>query len=228
MKWSYWRQANHEWFVKQLRYLPRTHRLIDLGCGPIQFADIFKQFDYTGVDKFDPNLVGTGFENIPTKQLETKIIEADLTQRLPLNNECAEIVTISNVLEHMPEPLHLLKESYRLLVNGGLIFGTVPFLVAEHQEPIDFNRYTHFQLQRLLELAGFKDIEVESLGNQWDVYDTIELKVFEQWRKKAPSVFLELVRGWRRLEMRFLRLWFGWGSASHKVTEGYCFKAKKI
>ncbi len=132
--WSPWRKANYSFFEARLAHVPRSSTLLDLGAGDIQFADLFFQFKYTGVD----------FEAYPDV---THV--ADLTQALSLASESYDIVTLSNTLEHIPDTAFLIDECYRVLGDNGMIIGTVPFLMTVHQAPHDFNRL------RIINCAGF-------------------------------------------------------------------------
>ena len=210
--WSPWRKANYAFFKKHLEPIPRAAALVDLGAGPVQFSDLFFQFAYTGVD----------FEKYEHVRVVT-----DLTKPIPLPDQSADVVTLSNTLEHIPNGEAFIRECYRLLKSGGHIIGTIPFLVPVHQAPYDFNRYTYFQLERLLSEAGFKNVSVEPLGGQIDVYNTIELKVFEELRATRGGLLLECVRFIRRVEMRLLRALYSHTAATKKVTEGYGFTATK-
>ncbi len=205
--WSAWRKANYEYVTRALSTLPSESALYDLGAGSVPFRDILFRFKYTGVD-FVP------FPDVS--------IVADLTA-LPIPEESADIVTIMNVIEHVPDTKLLFSETHRILNKGGIIIGTVPFLMQVHQEPHDYNRYTKAQLERLLRGAGFSNITVVPLGNAIDVYDTIEMKLFAS----IPGILIRLMRTWRRLEMRLLRRVLGGIPASEILTEGYGFSAKK-
>jgi hypothetical protein len=66
-------------------------------------------------------------------------------------------------------------------------------------------------------------VHVEALGAQIDVYNTIELQVFDQLRFHYKDFLFEFVRTWRRIEMRLLRKMLSKIPASEKVTEGYGF-----
>lgn len=210
-EWTSWRKANYAFFKQKLADKSDVLKLYDLGSGPEQFKDLFGRFDYTPVD----------FE-----KFHDGVIVADLTKKFPFEDNIADIVTLSNTLEHIPNPEHFVFECARILKRGGLIIGTVPFLLGEHQVPYDFNRYTHFQLIRFLEMSGFEKIEVAPLGAQMDVYNTIELKVFDELRKQQRGILLESVRFLRRLEMRIIRKLFN-TPAGFKITEGYGFFAVK-
>ncbi len=135
-------------------------------------------------------------------------------------------MTLSNTIEHIPNTEHLFVECKRILKKDALIIGTVPFLLPVHQAPYDFNRYTHFQLERFLEEAGFREIRVLPLGQQIDVYNTIEYRTFDELYASKHSILITFLRAWRRLEMRLLGKLLSRIPASEKLTEGYGFVAK--
>lgn len=205
--WSAWRKANYEYVKSVLNDLPRESTLYDLGAGNVPFRDILFRFKYTGVD-FVP------FPDVS--------VVADLTA-LPVPDESADIITIMNTIEHVPDTKSLFAETRRILKKGGLMIGTVPFLMQVHQEPHDYNRYTKTQLEHLLKSAGFSDIVVVPLGNAIDVYDTIEMKFFAS----TSGFVARAMRAWRRLEMRLLRRVFGTAPANHRLTEGFGFTAQR-
>lgn len=62
----------------------------------------------------------------PKKEKNVEIIRADLTKRLPLPDEMADVVTMLAVLEHIPKPQRIVNEAYRILRPGGLFLVTVP------------------------------------------------------------------------------------------------------
>jgi SAM-dependent methyltransferase len=203
--WSQWRRANYDFYKHHLGGLSADKTLVDVGAGPLQFRDIFKRFKYIGVD----------FVEYPDVT-----VVADLTKEIPLANASADIVVLSNTLEHIPDPRVTLRECMRILKPGGTIIGTVPFLVQMHQIPYDFNRYTIYQLQALLADSGFGSIEVVPLGKLIDAYATLGLKMLAH----MPNRWLRLpFRIVRYVEIKGLRLFFGHLPATDKFTEGYGF-----
>lgn len=60
-----------------------------------------------------------------------------------------------------------MKEIFRVLKPGGLLFLTVPFFWTLHEVPHDEYRYTLFALERHLKNSGFTQIKLEALGD-WD------------------------------------------------------------
>jgi len=60
-----------------------------------------------------------------------------------------------------------MKEIWRVLKPGGILFFTVPFLWNLHEIPYDEYRYTPFALKRHLTQSGFNEIEIKAMGG-WD------------------------------------------------------------
>lgn len=90
-------------------------------------------------------------------------IVSDATN-IPLPNASFDTAIIAELLEHVPEPLKVLKEANRLLKPGGTVLVTVPFNVGIHGDPSDFGRYTETMLERMAKEAGFKEIKIERQG----------------------------------------------------------------
>src|SRR4030095_2490094 len=86
---------------------------------------------------------------------------------IPLADQSVESALATEVCDHCPEPEKVMREAYRVLKPGGLLFFTVPFLWPLHCVPYDEYRYTPFALKRHLENSGFEQIQLNPLGG-WD------------------------------------------------------------
>jgi SAM-dependent methyltransferase len=73
-------------------------------------------------------------------------------------------IFLMNVLEHIYNYQNCLNNCYSLLTKDGLFFGSTPFMFAIHPSPNDFHRYTEQSLRKSLEIAGFKNIEIQVLA----------------------------------------------------------------
>jgi SAM-dependent methyltransferase len=92
-----------------------------------------------------------------------KIIAPDIVadaQALPFHDDGFDFVIASHVLEHMPFPLHALREWYRVLAPGGVLVLKIPdkrytfdvrrprtsllHLINEDENPVAFDRRAHF------------------------------------------------------------------------------------
>jgi SAM-dependent methyltransferase len=84
-------------------------------------------------------------------------------EAIPVEANKYDLVLLSQVLEHIPEPRQVLRELYRVLRPGGSLWLTAPLYYREHEQPYDFYRYTRFGLQHLLTNAGFVIERLEEL-----------------------------------------------------------------
>ncbi len=182
-KWSSSRQADYAYYESKIQDLPQKSVCVDLGCGIGLYRELFEKFDYIGVDMY------------PFKGVS---VVADIGKELPLKTESADIVVISNVLEHVKDPEVLLNECHRVLKRGGLLLGSVPFLAHEHQVPYDFYRYTSYMLSELFSRAGFCSSTVVPLEKPADVYYWWQTRFFSLLLRQKLSM-------WKRLQARLAR-----------------------
>ena len=85
-----------------------------------------------------------------------------------------DLVLCSQVLEHIPEPVIVLKEIRRVLKPDGQAWLSAPLFYEEHETPYDFHRYTQFAWRRMAAEAGFT---VESLEWLEGYYGTISYQL---------------------------------------------------
>lgn len=133
-KWTEWRKKNYAYFKREIGKIEEHAVILDIGAGPAPFADLMEAFTVYSVDF------------VPYRNID---FLADFTKTLPIADDSFDVVVMSNVLEHIPDPLDLFSECKRILKPGGKLILTVPFLIKVHQGPYDFLRYTEFMLGRL-------------------------------------------------------------------------------
>src|SRR6185437_4412540 len=75
-------------------------------------------------------------------------------------DETFDAVLLTQVLEHVREPLRVVRELHRVLKRGGRLFLTAPLVWELHDLPHDFYRFTENGLRYLVEEAGFIDVEI--------------------------------------------------------------------
>lgn len=149
-------------------------RFLDVGCGIMPYKDLLMQSPskietYIGLD------------------IETEIYQADVDlrwdgQRIPLEDASIDSAMATEVLEHCPDPLVVLREIRRVLKPGGAFFFTVPYIWPLHDAPWDFYRYTPFSLKNLLKEAGFEDLNIRALSG----WDASLAQMMGLWMKRAP------------------------------------------
>jgi SAM-dependent methyltransferase len=213
--WGAWRRHNFDYFAEHLAGLADSAVVLDLGAGPGQFGELTNRF---------ANLI-----SVDVRPFTPVNVITDLTGRLPLQDQSIDAVMASNVLEHIPNTAFLMTELHRVLKPGGLFVATIPFLMRVHQKPYDFNRYTNYQLETLLNEAGFTEKEVKPLSSPLEVYKSMERHFYATVFESASPLIkflLRTIRFWGRLRFWVLdRL--APKTSSFDYTEGYGLTARK-
>lgn len=78
---------------------------------------------------------------------------------VPLPSESVSRIISDTVLEHVSDPVAVVKEMHRLLASDGLAYVTVPFLYPFHSSPSDYQRWTNVGTKEL-----FRDFEIVEIG----------------------------------------------------------------
>ena len=129
-------------------------KLLDIGCGTKPYESVFKPYITTHIGLDHEGMV---------HDCQKVDIFAD-AYNIPLDDETVDTVLCSEVLEHLEEPKHALKEMYRVLSNGGISILTMPFAWHLHEEPRDFFRYTKHGIKHLAHENGFMIEEIRNRG----------------------------------------------------------------
>ena len=101
---------------------------------------------------------------------------------LGVRDGSVDAVLVTEVLEHVPDPMPLLSEVVRALRPGGRMYLTVPYLWPLHDVPDDMYRYTPFALERVLRLAGLDDVELKATGG----WDASLAQLLGLWARRRP------------------------------------------
>lgn len=116
-------------------------RVADLVAGAGEQAAIFN--------------VGAGYTDLGPNVTNIDIFDSGTTDviasamSLPLPDECADLVILQGVLEHVEDAAGTISEAVRVLKPGGLFYTEMPFLQPYHESPIDLRRSTKSGLATL-------------------------------------------------------------------------------
>jgi len=150
--------------------------MLDIGCGQMPYKKFIisnsEVNEYTGLD-------------IEYALVYDENVSPDITwdgKTMPFEDNFFDCAIGTEVLEHCPEPEILLKETFRVLKPGGVLFFSVPFLWNLHEVPNDEYRYTPFSLERHLTNSGFKNNEIHATGG----WHAAMAQMIGLWVKRAP------------------------------------------
>ena len=218
-----------EEFVKRAaNSVAQSSRVLDAGAGSGLYSHLFDKMAYEAADfcKVDETYVHLTYEC----NLES----------IPVEDERYDLVLLTQVLEHLPDPLAVLKELHRVLRPGHRVWLSQPFYYEEHEQPYDFYRYTQFGLKYLLEGAGFKIEEIfwlegymGTLAYQFDLASRcLPIRPAHYGGRMAgvaAATLAILLRPWlSALSLLYARL-----DARHRYTgaghcKNYCVIAQKV
>jgi SAM-dependent methyltransferase len=99
-------------------------------------------------------------------------------QALPFRDKSVDAILLMEVLEHVPNPLSLLQECFRILRPGGHMCLTAPQYHITHNYPADYYRYTRQGLEYLCGQAGLRVLDIQARGGPFLViFHAIELNL---------------------------------------------------
>jgi SAM-dependent methyltransferase len=147
----------------------------------LQISDIFPSIEkelgpYAHL--FRGNVLNAGSGNRDISQLvEGRLYNQDIAEGLhssnidfvsplheiPVVDSFFDTVICNAVLEHVANPDEIMDEFARVLVGGGTLYLTIPFMQPEHRDPTDYQRYTLDGIILLCERHGFQVLEVRGL-----------------------------------------------------------------
>ncbi|MDA8602532.1 class I SAM-dependent methyltransferase [Gammaproteobacteria bacterium] len=153
-------------------------RILDVGCGSKPYRSFFSTSDYVGLDIESDRVRNQRF--------------ADYTydgETFPFENNLFDVVICNQVLEHVFNPDQFLSEIFRVLKPDGKILLTVPFAWDEHEQPIDYARYSSFGMRALLEKNKFKILIQKKIGADATVLFQLVNGYFYKISENWPALF---------------------------------------
>ena len=161
---------NNRLIIKQLGKLLPGGKVLDFGCGKGQFLALFQEnWSKVGVETAEARAT------FAREKYGLKIATA-LYEQGPIEGGAYDLITLFHVVEHLPEPKHLLKELIDSnLKSGGVFVAEVPLLdswqsclAGKHwmhlDPPIHLSHYTRKVLLDLVEDLGLKTVRVSTLS----------------------------------------------------------------
>ena len=157
-------QRNRDrWVAGIAERLPPGTRILDVGAGECRYRSLFGHCDYKAQDfgKYEGTSRGLLSETWKYAQLDF-VCDASA---IPVDDGGFDAVLCIELLEHVPEPIKVLKEIGRILKAGGWAFISAPLGSGLHQQPFHFyGGFTpHFYRHFLGEL-GFEVVSITPNG----------------------------------------------------------------
>ena len=161
---------------EQLKSYRQTNRLLDIGCGAGSLLEAARR---AGWDADGQEISASAAEYVRSQGF--KVFQGDLSNA-PYPDNHFDIVTASELIEHVADPLPMLNKTASILRPGGLLWATTPNARSFSSRMLGVKWSTvcppeHLQLfsangiRKLFERAGFRHVSVRSRGcNPFEIW----------------------------------------------------------
>jgi SAM-dependent methyltransferase len=183
-----------DWIREQAAHLPAGSWVLDAGAGACKYRPFFKHCRYETQDfcKYEGPLV---------RYLEPINYVGDICS-IPLPEGCLDAVLCTEVLEHVVDPMAVVREFARLLKPGGRLFLTAPNLSYLHMEPYHcYSGLTHHWYRYWLPREGFSIDTLQTIGGPGMTCSVFSQGFYESWKDAERPT-----RGLKRWLSRMARL----------------------
>ncbi|MCK0173778.1 class I SAM-dependent methyltransferase [Mycolicibacterium sp. F2034L] len=155
------------------RVIPKYSRgdLLDLGCGKAPLYGLYRHYS-------DSTMCADWENSLHENALLDEFV--DLNMPLKLSSAQYDTIILSDVLEHVQDPMLLMREVARMLKPGGFLLMNVPFMYWLHEIPHDYHRFTSFALERMCEVSGLEVKELDAIGGAPEVLSDLLAKQLVQ------------------------------------------------
>jgi len=145
-EFPYERESILEFVMKAARATPAGARVADVGAGDAPFRELFAHTSYATLD---------WSQSVHEGALSSDIVAS--ADSIPVRDGAFDVVLLTQVLEHVPEPAGVLSELHRILGEGGVLYLTVPLVWELHELPHDYYRYTSEGLRHQIGRASCRE-----------------------------------------------------------------------
>jgi len=148
--------------------------VIDISAGAKPYKELWGHTNYYTHEFSNNSEIVDKFRSETKTSKKSHDFGGDITHT-SAPSRAFDVVILTEVLEHVPEPLEAIREMTRLAKPGGSILVTSPFTSGTHQAPYHF--YGGFGPNWYRYAAQKNDLEVASITSQGDYFKLMAQEV---------------------------------------------------
>ncbi len=185
--------------LKTIKQFSKKGRILDVGCAYGFFLEVAEEEGWEGYGVE----ISEYAARYAKEELGLKVSLGELKEvRYP--SEYFEVVTLWDVIEHLPDPLGELKEINRILRKGGIVALSTPAIDSLFAK-LSGKRWIGFQcpwehiyyfsrstISKLLEKAGFEVVRIGTIGRICDLrYIADRFKLYSSFISRQLEAMID-------------------------------------
>ena len=177
--WDQNAENRDEWVARKLAELPAGWRILDAGAGEQQYKKLCPHLRYVSQDfgGYNSEAVQAGLQMADWNYGKLDIV-SDIAS-IPEPDGAFDAVICLEVLEHVPDPVIVIRELSRLLRKNGRLIVSSPFCSLTHFAPFHFSTgFSRYFYEKHLPDCGLHILEISANGNYFE-YIAQELRRVE-------------------------------------------------
>ena len=180
---AYNRMRRDKWMMKQAKNIPNGSKILDVGAGGCPYRNLYSHCEYSSHD----------FAQLSSSQIQDeggygKIDFVSDILSIPVPDGSYDVVLCTEVIEHVPYPIEVIKEISRILKPGGKLLITAPLQSSLHQEPYHFyGGFTKHWFLKFLTENNFSDINIQENGSLHTSYFALGLTMVKSFLESILS-----------------------------------------
>ncbi len=197
-------KRDHSQYIEPLLKYKKGGKLLDFGSGEGWFVHhaTLNGFDALGVD-FDSRRIKSG-----KKIFQGKLMKGTLNTLDKFEQKSFDVISILNIIEHLPNPSIFLQKCSRILKNDGIFMIMIPTVDSLQFEilknhfywfmaPYHINLFSHKGIKNLLSRYNFSIISEYNIEHNWywtkPIVDKLNLVTkYRKWRKDNDFVRFDI------------------------------------
>jgi 2-polyprenyl-3-methyl-5-hydroxy-6-metoxy-1,4-benzoquinol methylase len=140
---------------------------LDIGCGKglalRAFRNAFPKWDIWGFE------VSNRYKPLLEKYMEADKLILGAPHLLERATSQFEVISLFDVLEHVRDPVSVLRNATKLLKEGGYLYIQVPEIFEGHMDWLIADHLSHFSFDTIQRLAGICGLKVRSVVDHYSV-----------------------------------------------------------
>ena len=204
-------------FIENLGLDPGTY--LDIGCGKglaLQaFKKIFPKWDIWGYE------VSNRYKPFLEKHIDQDRLILGSPHLLERSAQKFDVISLFDVLEHVKDPVSVLRSAARLLKEGGYLYLQVPEIYEGYMDWLIADHLSHFTLDTVQLLAALCGLKVRSVVDHYSVGGLQMIcqkseRISEEILRKRLGNVYEINK---TIMNAHLRYWIRYGSRVYDLLE---------